>query len=877
MEAEHARAAVVALGPARVFRELLYRPGGPLSSWVDARFQVLARPGEPPSASPAPGDLLVRVALGEPGAGQVSVLSGAAGTPHQGGDGGRFLDGSGRMPRGQLLLRARPGPAGDLDGQAAAEAEDATTDLGRELVRRFPVGVQVAVYDPETSELQRRAAEWARREEAVGATGTTIDAARLALGVAMSDARGLVRTLTELSRALAQATGATTGPALIRTLALFAHGWGTTLAIGAGLTAGNVVDVVGRMAPSLTNDVTIVLYGCSVCAQADEGDWVATTMRPGGVDSLCGKIRDALVDAGKHSATVWGHTEIGHTTRNWSLRRFRAIPFVGGQDRPGDAYAGEIVFGPEKAGALAKVEAAINVGGLRVAAARRPEFEVFVLARMERHMYRAYGQANRTKTHGGANLAERAPLFPDEVAEIIRTHWRDTYWVSQRIRPFAAALAPQLRSLKILEPGAPGGGTPAAPGTNPSGPPAEEWAEAVEALEESSTTPTPPAGLSLIEHYHYPSVAYTAPVRMEAADMNPGFVDANDDIALDRGPNGLQTLLEAMVTTKYSSLLGNPGSGQASAGDNVRLALVDLTRGKPELAGWGSTMPMNGASLVKIAALYAVHQLRLDLERQSVVESLSKKADLLAAAKRRWTAAGLVGHPRAELLFTFAETGSNPVAVSFSTQLKRTLRQTYASSKNCAATRLILQVGFGYVGSVLWQSGLRHPTRGGLWLGSGYDCCAGTRQWANPLSDQLVSCTVKTRQGDKTIAGGRVRWKGNPMRSPAPVFGHNATALSAAAFFTLMSQGRLVDARSSTRMIKTLGTACTCFGVDLPGVVGTPPSKCGVVDDVKHDVILIDRGRFRYVAVALTQGGQPDSLFPRLLTDLDGLIVRRNP
>jgi hypothetical protein len=34
------------------------------------------------------------------------------------------------------------------------------------------------------------------------------------------------------------------------------------------------------------------------------------------------------------------------------------------------------------------------------------------------------------------------------------------------------------------------------------------------------------------------------------------------------------------------------------------------------------------------------------------------------------------------------------------------------------ASKLILRLGFEYIGSVAWQSGLRHPKRGGIWYGS---------------------------------------------------------------------------------------------------------------------------------------------------------------
>jgi len=124
------------VGPDQVYRELLYRPRGALSEMLERAFWVLARPGDVPSGPPQPGDLLVRVALGQSNGGRVAVLTAPAlvsarrlaamgiahepagrglyGTvldtavgsgPDAPGSARRILDESGRMPLGQILLR----------------------------------------------------------------------------------------------------------------------------------------------------------------------------------------------------------------------------------------------------------------------------------------------------------------------------------------------------------------------------------------------------------------------------------------------------------------------------------------------------------------------------------------------------------------------------------------------------------------------------------------------------------------------------------------------------------------------------------------------------------------------------------------------------
>jgi subtilisin family serine protease len=123
------------VSPEQLYRETMYHQTEPSRVRLDRRFQVLARPGQRPVAAPAAGDVLVRVALGEPGFGCIAVLSDPALTPRgafvstglveRGGPGlyatvlergdasshaqmaRRILDPAGRMPPGQVLLRPR--------------------------------------------------------------------------------------------------------------------------------------------------------------------------------------------------------------------------------------------------------------------------------------------------------------------------------------------------------------------------------------------------------------------------------------------------------------------------------------------------------------------------------------------------------------------------------------------------------------------------------------------------------------------------------------------------------------------------------------------------------------------------------------------------
>lgn len=99
--------------PHALFRKLVYDHDSSDTENLQRHFQVLARPGDPLEFSPSPGDVLVNVALGEPGIGKISVIS-----ENEIQDTGEFLQ-SGetevfsdntlepnkKLPPGSLLLR----------------------------------------------------------------------------------------------------------------------------------------------------------------------------------------------------------------------------------------------------------------------------------------------------------------------------------------------------------------------------------------------------------------------------------------------------------------------------------------------------------------------------------------------------------------------------------------------------------------------------------------------------------------------------------------------------------------------------------------------------------------------------------------------------
>jgi hypothetical protein len=356
----------------------------------------------------------------------------------------------------------------------------------------------------------------------------------------------------------------------------------------------------------------------------------------------------------------------------------------------------------------------------------------------------------------------------------------------------------------------------------------------------------PPKGLILLDHFQSPKRAdpgvpgafITDPVaQMRVSDLNPGFIDANDNLIMDTSSSGLQTCLQKLITTQFQNYLSHKSNTAPSAGDRLRVALVDLTGdkiSKPDFAGWGSTVPMYAASVAKILAVYAAHQLRKDLRHLAATQAVSTGSALETAAHQRWSLKG--DRPNLVWLFDIRNWSGTPNTLEFTAAARKALA---GIMHNADAASLIVRIGFPYLASVAWQSGLFHPTRGGLWLTSSYS---------------------------------GVRWNANPVKG---VQSANITALSAATYFTLLAQGRLADDAASAGMRTVLRHGCVT-GL-FPQGLGAVASKCGIWSDYLHDCVLVVRNAIRYVVVGLTRTDASEySQYTQLFRELDNLIVRNN-
>jgi V8-like Glu-specific endopeptidase len=357
-----------------------------------------------------------------------------------------------------------------------------------------------------------------------------------------------------------------------------------------------------------------------------------------------------------------------------------------------------------------------------------------------------------------------------------------------------------------------------------------------------------PKNLVLLDHMHVPKAPDPAHpgtfitgalTRLTVADLNPLFFDGSGTPILDNTPTGLQHCLDGLISSGFNELLGARGQPGPGARDLIHVAVVDLTRAKlsaPEFAAWGAPADMYGASVPKILALYAACQLRSDLRNLIARISPAEGKQLASSAIAEWKAKGFTKQlPDLAWLFDI-----HKWTAAATLDFTAAARSAFANiTHNCTAGTLIAKVSLPYIGSVAWQSGLLRPTSSGLWLKAAY-CDKGS--WDSPVNTP---------------------------------FTHNATALSAAVYFTLLAQGRLVDDSSSIDIRNALKRGCvTSLFPSLPVVA----SKCGIYGGYIHDCAWIQDGDVRYVIAVLSKLSTTaqHQKYTQLISQLDTLVRRNN-
>jgi hypothetical protein len=396
------------------------------------------------------------------------------------------------------------------------------------------------------------------------------------------------------------------------------------------------------------------------------------------------------------------------------------------------------------------------------------------------------------------------------------------------------------------------------------------------------------SSLKCVPHQHVPRtctdgksfVSAASPTTMRRSAMNPGFYRADGFHEFDTVLHAkLQNLI--LDTPQYAAMLADESRKKRNPGpkDRIRVALVDLTGNKickPGYADWGSTIPITAGSTMKIGLVYAAHQLIFDLNEMARTNGITNVEELKRKALSDvWLQ--LICPPDIDWLVEFDRTAS-PVRAKFSRNLSNSLTELvdaqYSDSSVGRAIELIMRIGFEYIASLMWQSGLRHSRDAGLWIRNTYQQ-ARIVEKVNPKCNYKIR--YKTPEGERE----RILWYQDPTDDPE----FRLTALSVVTFFTLLAQRRLVNEAASVAMEKLLKEGCF-FPLDSPPVpdLKIRATKCGLTSEVMHVATLLESssGNRRYaLAVLVLQQGVPQwktiSFLKSFVKDVDKLVKANNP
>jgi hypothetical protein len=339
--------------------------------------------------------------------------------------------------------------------------------------------------------------------------------------------------------------------------------------------------------------------------------------------------------------------------------------------------------------------------------------------------------------------------------------------------------------------------------------------------------------------------------------------------------------------------------------DDLTVALVDLTDpSAPVYAGIRDQDTVFIASMAKIAALYAAFELRKQLQDAvSNVPTSIPVANLIAEVRKTWQPlldatkpndrAAFSGFPSLSEIFDITPSGSS-WSVEFTTKgdigilpdaefaewpllkgkfgFKELLELMARFSNNDASARCITALSYEYIHGALINAGLYNEATGGLWLGAPYPHKPGAA-----LTEGLWAAEPLNNERNQS----RKYQMGN--------------AEAAARMFTLLAQGKLVDATASREMLDMLDTGTNDFVQNalaadkLPDGSPARPiksirTKIGVIDKSYYSQTslverhLQDHGeRIRYVISVLNNNIPPFYINKDTIVPLDQCVLNRHP
>lgn len=397
--------------------------------------------------------------------------------------------------------------------------------------------------------------------------------------------------------------------------------------------------------------------------------------------------------------------------------------------------------------------------------------------------------------------------------------------------------------------------------------------------------------LKCVPHQHVPrictdgkSFTSVSPTTMTRSAMNPGFFRARD--GFHEFDTVLHSKLQNLILNKpqYAAMLAESSKQKrdATPGDRMRVAVVDLTGDKickPGYADWGSTFPITGGSTVKISMLYAAHQLIFDLNEMARINGITTLDELKKKALSEvWSQ--LICPP--DLNWLVEPDGKLPVvrvkaSKNLNAHLTLMVDRRHSDSSVGAAIQLIMRLGFEYIASVLWQSGLRHSRTQGLWVRNTY-------QQAKIVASVNSKCNYKKSYDTPEGKRERIFW----YQDPSDDTEFSLTGLSVVSFFTLLAQRRLVNEQASIAMESLLAQGCFFPLNALSPIPGMKirATKCGLTSEVMHVAMLRESTsgspRKLYALAILVRrnneaAGKTMTALHSLVKDVDQLIRENNP
>ena len=180
-------------------------------------------------------------------------------------------------------------------------------------------------------------------------------------------------------------------------------------------------------------------------------------------------------------------------------------------------------------------------------------------------------------------------------------------------------------------------------------------------------------------------------------------------------------------------------------------------------------------------------------------------------------------------------------------QARSSMTRMIRNSSNVEATRVLRQVGFERLAEILRSDRYRlydPKWGGGLWVGKEY--------------------------------GPAPRWRGDPIHG----ISHGASAMQVARFYYLLETERLVSHELNLEMSEILSEPVVHHKF-VAGLKDRPEAsirrKSGTWREHHADSGVIDRGRHRYIAVALVEHPHGEQWLRRLIVRIDELMEERHP